>query len=275
MRNIEGLTAVVTGASSGIGAATARLLAARGVNVVMGARRVERLDEVAREIAGDERGVGEPGTALAELAAHSGRRGTMVACACDVRDRASVGAMVDRAVGEFGRLDILVNNAGVMLLGAVAGLREQEWREMVEVNVLGVLHCMAAALPHMLAREPRESDEGLRADIVNVSSAAGRRVGPQGAVYAGTKAFVHMFSEGLRAEMSGRGVRVTIVAPGIVATELRGRTTDPEVKARWASAKPMRMLTSEDVAEEIVRAVSLPGRAAVSEVLVRPREQEH
>ncbi len=272
MRNIEGLTAVVTGASSGIGAATARLLAARGANVVMGARRVERLEKISREIAGAERGAGERGTALA---AHSGRRGAVVACACDVRDRASVGAMVDRAVGEFGRIDMLVNNAGVMLLGAVAGLREDEWREMVDVNVLGVLHCTAAALPHMLGREPREGDEGLRADIVNVSSAAGRRVVPQGAVYAGTKAFVHMFSDGLRAEMSGRGVRVTVVAPGIVATELRGRTTDPEVHARWASAKPMRMLTSEDVAEEIVRAVSLPGRVAVSEVLVRPREQEN
>lgn len=260
MRNPDGLSAIVTGASSGIGEATGRLLAKRGWNVALVARRAERLDALAREINGG--GASESGA----------KPGAALVAVCDVRDRASVESMVVRVVGEFGRIDALINNAGVMLLSGAAKANVDEWREMVEVNILGALHCAGAVLPHMLGREPRSG--GVRGDIVNVGSAAGRRPVPQGAVYAGTKAFMHMWSEGLRSELAPKGVRVAIVAPGIVTTELRGRTTDSDVRARWRDAKPIEALTSEDVAEAIVWALERPGRVGVNEILMRPREQE-
>jgi NADP-dependent 3-hydroxy acid dehydrogenase YdfG len=241
---------IVTGASSGIGEATAKLLGAKGARVVLAARRADKLRYIEQDITGN------------------GGGGKALAVECDVTDRKSVAAMVDEAVSVFGPVDILINNAGVMPLSPIEALREDDWAQMVDVNINGVLHCTAACLPHL-------TRDGAGGHIVNISSVAGRRVFPNAAVYCGTKFFVHAFSEGLRAELFKKGVRVTVVAPGIVETELQDHIPDEALKsAFFERTKAMRKLRAQDIANAIAYAVESPEHVSVNEVLIRPTDQE-
>jgi NADP-dependent 3-hydroxy acid dehydrogenase YdfG len=244
--------ALVTGASSGIGEATARRLAADGAAVALVARRADRLEALAGEL----RGAGS----------------TAVTIEADVTERAAAEAAVQRAVDELGRLDVLVNNAGVMLLGPIADAPVEEWERMVQVNVLGLLYCAKAALPHLL--EAAESGPRRTADLVNVSSVAGRQVRMGSGVYNATKHAVGAFSESLRQEVTGRHVRVSLVEPGAVATELAGHNR-PEVldtiKRRFADIE---RLEADDIADAVAYIVSRPRHVAVNEILIRPTQQE-
>jgi len=242
MSRLASTVAVVTGASSGIGAATARALAAEGASVVLAARRADRLHALADEIGADR----------------------ALVVPTDVTQRADCEALVGATLDRFGRLDVLVNNAGVMPLSFVKNARVDEWTRMVEVNVNGVLFMTAAALPHMTERKAGH--------IVNVSSVAGRRVFVGGAVYCATKHAVTAFSEGLRMELGPRyGIRVTSIEPGAVATELPQAIADEEfIAASRFSATP---LEAETVAEAVVYAVTAPAGATVHEVLLMPIDQ--
>lgn len=238
--------AVVTGASSGIGAATARTLADAGAAVVLAARREERLRDLKDEIEA------------------AGRRALVVPT--DVTDRAAVERLAERALDAFGRIDVLVNNAGIMPLSFVKNLHVDEWLRMVDVNVNGVLHGIAAVLPTML-----EQGSG---HIVNVSSVAGRRVFPGGAVYCGTKHAVTAISEGLRQELTPKhGIRVTCIEPGSVATELPETITDEELRKASEGRWDFKVLESEDVAAAIRYALEAPEHVDVSEVLLMPSGQ--
>jgi NADP-dependent 3-hydroxy acid dehydrogenase YdfG len=249
---LDGTVALVTGASSGIGEATALALASQGASVAIAARRVDRLD------------------GLAKLIRDAG--GTALVIEADVTDESVARAMVERTVAEFGRLDTLINNAGVMLLGPAVDAPLSEWQRMVELNVLGLLYCAHAAMPHLL----KAADDSPRrvADMVNVSSVAGRVPRSGSAVYNATKHGVGAFSDALRQEVTKRHVRVSLVEPGAVATELAGHNR-PEVqetmKARFAS---MERLQATDIADTIAFIVTRPRHMAINEILVRPTEQE-
>lgn len=239
--------AVVTGASSGIGRATARTLAEKGVRVALGARRRERLEGLAAEI-------GDAG-------------GQAIPYAVDVSCRQECEDFTRHVINEWGRIDILVNNAGLMPLSFVKNLHVDEWDRMVDVNIKGVLYCTAAVLPHMLAAKSGH--------IVNVSSVAGRIVFPAGSVYCATKHAVTAFSEGLRQELSVRkNIRVTCIEPGVVATELTDTITDQSLQGFVENSKKMEALQSQDIADAIAYAVSSPGHVNVNEVLIRPVTQE-
>jgi NADP-dependent 3-hydroxy acid dehydrogenase YdfG len=240
--------ALVTGASSGIGAATARRLAADGAAVALVARRGDRLRALAEEI-GDRASVIE----------------------ADVTQRADAEAAVAQTVAEHGRLDILINNAGVMLLGPIADAPVEEWERMVHVNVLGLLYCAHAALPHLL--EAAAGPPRAVADLVNVSSVAGRQVRLGSGVYNATKHGVGAFSESLRQEVTERHVRVSLVEPGAVSTELAGHNR-PEIQEQMRRRfADMERLEADDIAEAIAFIVSRPRHVAVNEILVRPTEQ--
>jgi NADP-dependent 3-hydroxy acid dehydrogenase YdfG len=241
---LEGRVAVVTGASSGIGEATVRALAAAGASVALGARRADRLQSIAESLHG--------ATLVHEV---------------DVSDEEQARAFIQRAHDELGGLDVLVNNAGVMLLGPVAGADIEEWRTMIAVNLLGLLYCTHAALPLL------EGSGG--GDVVNLSSVAGRRADAGAAVYNMTKFGVHAFSEALRQEALHAGIRVTTVAPGFVDTELQGHNTDPLVRRATERAREQigEVLRAEDIADAIVHAVTRPPHVCVNEVVVRPTKQ--
>jgi NADP-dependent 3-hydroxy acid dehydrogenase YdfG len=241
---LAGRVAAITGASSGIGAATARALSQAGATVALGARRRDRLEAVAAELDGP--------ASVHEV---------------DVADEAQARSFIDSVHAAHGGPHVLVNNAGVMLLGAVSGANVAEWRRMIEVNLWGLLVCTHAALPHMAA-----SGGG---DIVNLSSVAGRRADAGAAVYNMTKFGVHAFSEALRQEALHAGVRVTVVAPGFVETELQGHNTDPVVLRAIARGRETigEVLQPEDIADAIVHAVTRPAHVCVNEVLVRPTRQ--
>jgi NADP-dependent 3-hydroxy acid dehydrogenase YdfG len=236
--------AVVTGASSGIGEATVRSLAAEGAAVVAGARRKERLHGLVEEVTRDG--------------------GKAIAVECDLTDEQQAHALVDRAIGEFGRIDILVNNAGVMLLSKVEKGLSDEWRQMFDVNVLGLLYATDAAVEAMKGQGSGH--------IVNVSSVAGRKTRPTGGVYSGTKFAVNAISEAMRQELLEDGIRITIVEPGAVATELTDHITDEEVR-KGLKQRNIEPLRSEDVANAIAYAVSQPQRVSVNEILIRPTQQ--
>jgi NADP-dependent 3-hydroxy acid dehydrogenase YdfG len=243
---LNGKVAVVTGASSGIGEATVRALAAEGAAVVAGARRKERLDGLAGEI--NEGG------------------GRSIAVECDVSDEEQAHGLVRRAVEEYGRIDILVNNAGVMLLSTVGKGLSDQWRQMFEVNVMGVLYVTDAGTTVM-----KEQGSG---HIVNVSSLAGRKVTRDSSgVYAGTKFAVHAISEGLRQELLQDNIKVTIVAPGAVDTELPDHITDEDARESLSGLMSLERLRPEDIANAIVYAVTQPGRVSVNEILIRPTQQ--
>ena len=251
-QSFEGTVAVVTGASSGIGEATARMLAARGAAVAVVARRADRL------------------TVLAAGIESAG--GKALAIEADVTDREQAEAAVRRAVEDLGRLDVLVNNAGVMLLGPIVDAPVEEWETMVQVNVLGLLYTARAALPHLLeaaADEPRQV-----ADMVNISSVAGRVARVGSGVYNATKHAVGAFSESLRQEVTGRQVRISLIEPGAVATELTDHNRPEvreEIKKRFADFD---ILAAEDIADAIGYVVSRPRHVAINELLVRPTGQQ-
>jgi len=251
-RPLHGTVALVTGASSGIGEATAVSLSELGASVALVARRSDRLEALAGRL--------RAGGA------------TALVITADVTERAQATAAVEHAVAELGRLDTLVNNAGVMLLGPVVDAPVEEWEQMVRINLLGLLYCTDAALPHLLhAAEQRPRQV---ADLVNISSVAGRETRNGSAVYNATKHGVGAFSDALRKEVTTRHVRVSLVEPGAVATELASHNR-PEIltgmRQRFAGIE---RLEAEDIADVIAYIVSRPRRMAINEVLVRPTEQE-
>jgi NADP-dependent 3-hydroxy acid dehydrogenase YdfG len=247
---LQGTVALVTGASSGIGAATASALAAQGASVAVAARRRDRLEAVAGAI--------------------RDQGGTALVLECDVTDKEEATGAVERTVSELGRLDTLINNAGVMLLGPVVGAPVREWQRMVDLNVLGLLYCAHAALPHLL----RAAEDAPRqvADMVNISSVAGRAARNGNGVYSLTKHGVGAFSESLRQEVTKRYVRVSLVEPGATATELASHNR-PQVLEAMRSQFGQRM-EAEDIADAITYIVTRPRHVAVNEMLIRPTEQE-
>jgi NADP-dependent 3-hydroxy acid dehydrogenase YdfG len=237
--------AAVTGASSGIGEATAIALAEAGFAVALGARRLDRLEEIAERIRS------------------SG--GTAEAIEVDVADSASASAFVSETRERLGGLDVLVANAGVMLLGPIPGADTDEWRRMIDVNVYGVLYTTHAALPAW-----QEQDSG---HVVIVSSVAGRVAGAFAGVYNLTKFGVGAFAEALRQETTDSGIRVTLVEPGAVRSELLSHNSDYVQQAAEKRLADVEILEAEDIADAIVWAVTRPERMAVNEVLVRPSRQ--
>jgi len=249
-RALEGTVALVTGASSGIGEATALALAAQGARVAIVARRRDRLD------------------ALAERIRASG--GDALVLEADVTDEQRARAVIADTVSHFGRLDTLVNNAGVMLLGPIPDADVGEWKRMLDLNVSALMYCTHAALPHLLqaaAGGPRNV-----ADLVNVSSVAGRNARAGAGVYNASKFAVGAFSEALRQEVTKKQVRVCLIEPGETATELRERNR-PEVQAKLPP-RSERPLQAADVADAIVYVVTRASHVAINEVLIRPTQQE-
>jgi len=249
---LSGTVALVTGASSGIGEATAKRLAAEGAAVAVAARRLDRLETLVAEV--EDAG------------------GKALAIEADVTDRAAAEALVERTVAELGRLDTVVNNAGVMLLGPALDAPIDEWDRMVDLNVKGLLYVAKAALPHLL----KFAEEGPRnvTDIVNISSVAGRRPRENSAVYNLTKFGVGAFSEALRQEVTERHVRVSLVEPGAVITELASHNRPEvleEMKGRFGSIE---RLEAPDIADAISYIVTRPRHIAINEILVRPTEQQ-
>ncbi|KHK55915.1 oxidoreductase [Ralstonia sp. A12] len=242
MDNIKDNVVVITGASSGLGEAAARQLAALGAKLVLGARRVDRLENLARDI-------GPSNAAIVQT---------------DVTRRADVQRLVDHAVKLHGRIDVLINNAGLMPSSMLEKLHVDEWDRMIDVNIKGVLYGIAAALPHMIRQK--------HGHIINVSSVAGHKVGPGGAVYAATKHAVRAISEGLRQEVKPHNIRTTIVSPGAVATELTQTITDPDVAA-GVHAVYERAISPDSFARVVVFAMSQPEAVDINEVLFRPTSQ--
>ena len=249
---LDGTVALVTGASSGIGEATARRLAGEGAAVAVAARRLDRLEGLAKEIRDDG--------------------GTVLVLETDVTDQDQAIAAVERTVAELGRLDTLVNNAGVMLLGPIVGAPVEEWQRMVDLNLTGLLHCTHAALPHLL--KAAEDDPRQVADVVNISSVAGRVARSGSGVYNATKHGVGAFSESLRQEVTRRHVRVSLVEPGAVSTELAGHNRPEILEQMGKRFAGVERMVSEDIADAIGYIVTRPRRMAVNEMLIRPTEQE-
>ena len=248
---LEGTVALVTGASSGIGAATAHSLAAEGATVALLARRRDRLEEVAAAIRADG--------------------GRALAVEGDITDRRQAEGAVQHVVGQLGRLDTLVNNAGLMHIGQVADASPDDWDQMLQINVHGLLYVTRAALPHLL-RAAEDSPRRV-ADLVNISSTAGRVARPGTAVYNLTKYGVNGFSEALRQEVMGKRVRVSVVEPGTVATELSSHLSDDVQQALAAQVKEMELLRPEDIADAVSYIVTRGRHVAVNEILVRAAEQ--
>ena len=247
MSDLKGKTAIVTGASSGIGEATAKLLAKTGVNVVITARRENRLKELKLSI--------------------ESNGGEALSIPCDVTNKEEVYAVAEKTKANYGSIDILINNAGVMPLSYMKNLHVEEWEQMIDVNLKGVLYNIAAVLPVM-----REQKAG---HIINVSSVAGRKLFPGAAVYCATKFGVTALSEGLRMELSpSDNIKVTAIEPGAVATELTHTITDEEITDGFLKQlSDLEMLESEDIADSIMYALTQPGRTNVSEILVMPTDQ--
>jgi NADP-dependent 3-hydroxy acid dehydrogenase YdfG len=239
MSNLKGKVVAITGASSGIGEATARLLAERGARVVLGARRVERLERIVRELA--ERGAEAHFRAL------------------DVSDRQSVRAFVNFAAETLGRLDAVVNNAGLMPLAPMSALEVEQWEQMVDVNIKGVLYGIAAGLPIFKAQGSGH--------FINVSSIAAHGVVPNAAVYCATKSAVNAISEGLRQENGD--LRVTVISPGVTTSELAHTTSDPATR-QWLEEYRTTAIGPDAIARAIAFALEQPGDVDVNEIIVRP-----
>ena len=237
---------VVTGASSGLGEATARLLTAQGATVVLGARRADRLQSLAKDI--------------------EARGGTALAVATDVTQPEQVKALVELAVRTYGRIDVMINNAGLMPQAPLDQLKVDEWERMIDVNIKGVLYGIAAALPHMQRQKCGH--------FINVSSVAGHRVGPGFAVYAATKYAVRALSEGLRQEVKPYNIRTTVISPGAVATELPNTITDFAAAERVRTFYDQVALPADSFARAVVFAMSQPEEVDINEILYRPTRQE-
>ncbi|KVT95941.1 oxidoreductase [Burkholderia ubonensis] len=242
--NISGKVVVITGASSGLGEETARHLAKLGAKLVLGARRVDRLERLADEIGADRKAILET----------------------DITRRDAVRRLVDLAVVLHGHIDVMLNNAGLMPSSMLERLHVDEWDRMIDVNIKGVLYGIAAALPHMIAQKGGH--------IINVSSVAGHKVGPGGTVYAATKHAVRVISEGLRQEVKPHNIRTTIISPGAVATELTQTITDPDV-AKGMSQVYQQAIPASAFARAVEYAMSQPDDVDVNEVLFRPTSQAY
>ena len=244
---LTGKVAIVTGASSGIGEATAVLLATEGAKVAVIARRADRLNDLVQRI--------------------QTAGGEALPIPTDVTDETQIRDAIAKTHSAWGQVDILVNNAGVMLLGLIDGANTEDWRRMINLNVLGLMYATHAVLPMLKAQNSEH--------IVNISSVAGRVANAGSGVYDATKWAVGAFSEALRKEVYQNRIRVTIIEPGLVATELPQHITDPAAKEQaakfYGSVKP---LESEDIATAILYAVTQPAHVNVNEILIRPTEQE-
>jgi NADP-dependent 3-hydroxy acid dehydrogenase YdfG len=250
--SLDGTVALITGSSSGIGEAAARALAGAGAAVALVARRKPRLDKLAAEI--KEKG------------------GRALVIEADITHESQARAAVERTVKELGRIDTVVNNAGVMLLGPIVGAPTEEWERMVSLNIMGLLYIAHAALPHLL--RAAEGPPRQVADLVNISSVAGRVARSHVGIYNLTKFGVGAFSESLRQEVTGRHVRISLVEPGAVNTEL-GNHVRPEIREQlFQRFANMERMESEDIADAILYIVTRPRRVAVNEMLIRPTEQE-
>ncbi len=246
MAKLDDKVAIITGASSGIGEATAEALAMEGCAVVVAARREERLDDLVERINGDG--------------------GKALSVSCDVTDEEQAHELIQRAKDQFGRVDILVNNAGVMQLSKVAKGLSDEWRTMFEVNVLGLLYATDAAIEVM-----KEQGSG---HLVNISSLASRGTRPGLGVYSGTKMAVNGISESLRQELLEDNIRVTMVEPGAVRTELPDHISDEEAREGLSSLlERLDILQAQDIANAIVYVVTQPQRVSINEILIRPSQQ--
>jgi len=237
---------VVTGASSGLGEATARLLSAQGATVVLGARRADRLQVLAKDL--------------------EARGGKALALATDVTRREQIKALVDSAVQAYGRIDVMINNAGLMPQAPLEQLKIDEWDRMIDVNIKGVMYGIAAALPHMQRQRAGH--------FINVSSAAGHRVGPGFAVYAATKYAVRALSEGLRQEVKPYNIRTTVISPGAVDTELPDTITDPEVAEAMHKFYDEVAIPADSFARAVAYAMSQPEEVDINEILFRPTRQD-
>nr|BFE57229.1 SDR family oxidoreductase [Dactylosporangium thailandense] len=248
--SLQGRVALVTGASSGIGAATATVLADRGARVALLARRQDRLDELVGEIT---------------LAG-----GTALGVPVDVTDADAVAAAADRAAATLGPADLVVNNAGVMLPAPVEQLRTDQWQRQIDLNVSAAMHTIGAVVPHLVSA----AAEGRRADLVNTSSIAAENIFPNFAVYAATKAFITHLSRHLRVELGAKDVRVTAIEPGIVGTELQDHVTDPGARD-WLdeTRDTVEWLTPQDVAEVIAFTAALPRHVNLQQVTIMPTRQ--
>ena len=244
--NIKEKVVVITGASSGLGEATARLLSAEGASVVLGARREQRLRSLADEV--------------------TTKGGKATAIVTDVTKREQVQKLVDTAVQTYGRIDVIINNAGLMPQSLLEQLKVDEWEQMIDVNIKGVLYGIAAALPYMQKQKAGH--------IINVSSVAGHKVGPGSSVYAATKHAVRALSEGLRQEVKPYNIRTTVVSPGAVATELPNTITDGAVGARIKNFYAEMAIPADSFARCIVFAMSQPEDVDINEILFRPTRQE-
>ncbi len=244
--NIEGKVVVITGASSGLGEATARLLSARGAVVALGARRMDRMQVLVDELGGARNGL---------------------AIQTDVKHLDQVKKLVDAAVEAYGRIDVMINNAGLMPQSLLENLKIDEWDQMIDVNIKGVLYGIAAVLPYM-----KEQKAG---HIINVSSVAGHKVGPGGAVYSATKHAVLALSEGLRQEVKPYNIRTTVISPGAVATELPNSVTDPMVAPRINKLYKEIAIPADSFARAVAFAISQPGEVDINEILFRPTRQEY
>ncbi len=243
--NIKGKVVVITGASSGLGEATARLLSSQGASVALGARRIDRLKSLADEL--------------------TGSGGKALAVATDVTHCDQVKKLVDAAVQTYGHIDVMINNAGLMPSSPLERLKIEDWDRMIDVNIKGVLYGIAAALPYM-----KEQKAG---HIINVSSVAGHKVRAGGAVYAATKHAVRALSEGLRLEVKPYNIRTTVISPGAVATELPNSATEPDIAEIMRKVYEI-AIPAESFARAVAFAMSQPEEVDVNEILFRPTRQE-
>ncbi len=244
--NIEGKIVVITGASSGLGEATARLLSAQGASVVLGARRVDRIQSLADEL--------------------TGGGGKALAITTDVTHCDQVKRLVDAAVQTYGRIDVMINNAGLMPHSPLERLKIDDWNRMIDVNIKGVLYGIAAALPYMKQQKAGH--------IINVSSVAGHKVRPGSAVYAATKHAVRVISEGLRQEVKPYNIRTTVISPGAVATELPNSVTEPDIAENIHKFYEEIAIPADSFARAVAFAMSQPEDVDVNEILFRPTRQE-
>ncbi|MFV0680055.1 SDR family oxidoreductase [Ottowia sp.] len=245
--NIQNKIIVITGASSGLGEATARHLAARGAKLVLAARRADRLEKL-----------------VADITAAGGQA---LAVTTDVARRADLEHLTAQTIAQFGRIDVLVNNAGVMPMAPMARLKVDEWDQMIDINVKGVLYGIAAVLPGMLAQKSGH--------IINLSSVAGLRVSAGvGTVYSATKFAVKAISEGLRAEVGKDGIRVTTLYPGAIDSELKHGSTDPDAAAAMKSFYDAFEIPADSVARAVAYAIEQPADVAINEITLRPTRQE-
>ena len=244
MQNIQDKVIVITGASSGLGEAAARLLAANGAKLVLGARRLDRLQSLSAEL-----GLGDQAVVQT-----------------DVTSFDQVKQLVDHAVATHGRIDVLINNAGLMPHSPLERVKVDDWNRIIDVNVKGVLYGIGAALPHMQAQKSGH--------IINVSSVAGHKVRPGSAVYAASKSAVRVISEGLRMEVKPYNIRTTIISPGAVESELADSITEPDVAKGMRAFYAATAIPASAFADMVAFAISQPDYVDVNEILFRPTAQE-